>query len=82
MTPFLHGFTSELLKIAAMPQHERPVEYDAASSIRQIMSDTQGPAAKAALKSGKQTPTPRAPYKIAPTPLTTPNAMVGYIGGQ
>ena len=82
MSPFLNGFTDELLKLAAFPQHEQRSDFDAGSPVAAALNQTQGPGAKAGLKRGTPVQTPKAPTKRAPTPLTTPNAMVGYSGDQ
>lgn len=82
MNYFMHGFADELIKIAAFPQHERDATYDSASAMRAVMKQTQGSGARAGLKAGAPVNTGTAPKKVAPTPLTTPNHMVDYSGGQ
>ena len=77
MKPFLAAFADELTKLAAFPQQEQDSDpYDSSSSMGAIMDSTQGAGAKVGLKSGAPTATAVAPKKHAPTPLTTPNAMV------
>lgn len=77
MKPSLHSFALELSKLAAFPQQEQGADaYDSSSSMGAVMDSTQGAGAKVGLKSGAPTATAPAPMKHAPTPLTTPNAMV------
>jgi hypothetical protein len=77
MGPFLHGFTDELIKLAAFPQqHEDVGAYDA--GVAAAMDQYQGPNAKTGLKTGVPLQPPAAAAKRAPTPLTTPNHMVDY----
>lgn len=85
MGPFLHGFADELLqlditgpvKLAAFPQqHEDAGAYDA--GVASAMDQYQGGNAKTGLKTGVPLQPPPASSKRAPTPLTTPNQMVGY----
>lgn len=82
MNHLMQGFAQELLKLAAFPQHEGEVEYDGASPVSAALNQTQGPGARRGLKTGNPVQTPKAPTKRAPTPLTTPNIMVGYSGGE
>jgi hypothetical protein len=77
MKPNLHSFVTELVKLSAFPQQEQDSDpYDATSGMSAVMDSTQGAGAKAGLKSGGPVQTANAPKKLAPTPLTTPNAMV------
>jgi len=78
MNHFLRGFGNELMKIGAFPQHEVASSYDSGSSVAAVMKQVSG----SGLKGGRTTLTPPAPTKRAPTPLTTPNQMVGYSAGQ
>lgn len=82
MGPFLQGFADELLKTAAFPQHETNDVYDSASSVNAVMNQVAGPGARQGLKQGNSVVTPPAGKKRAPTPLTTPNSMVGYTSEQ
>ncbi len=81
MNPFLAGFTNELLKLAAFPQHESDVgPYDAGTPSAQAMSQYQGAAAKSGLKGGPKVQSTPPTKKRAPTPMTTPNEMAGRLG--
>jgi len=77
MKPFLAAFADELVKLSAFPQQEQGADaYDSSNSMGAVMDSTQGAGARVGLKSGAPTATAPAPMKHAPTPLTTPNAMV------
>lgn len=77
MGPFLHGFSDELVKLAAFPQqHEEAAPYDA--GVASAMDQYHGPNAKTGLKTGVPLQPKPAIAKRAPTPLTTPNHMVDY----
>jgi hypothetical protein len=77
MRPNLHSFVLELVKLSAFPQQEQDADpYDSSSGMAAVMDSTQGTNAKPGLKSGGPVTTANAPKKNAPTPLTTPNAMV------
>jgi hypothetical protein len=82
MDYFMRGFVDELVKLGAFPQHERDATYDSGSTVNAVMQQTQGSGARAGLKSGAPVAAPPAAKKVAPTPLTTPNHMVNYSGGQ
>jgi hypothetical protein len=82
MGPFLRGFADELIKVAAFPQHEADDQYDSGTSIDAVMNQVSGPGAREGLKQGRPVLTPPAGKKRAPTPLTTPNNMVGYTSEQ
>lgn len=74
MTPFMHGFVDELTKLAAFPQqHEQDPSYDSASPIASTLSQK---------KRVDPTATAAAPYKAAPTPMSTPSEMVGRTAPQ
>jgi hypothetical protein len=77
MSPFLTGFTSELVKLGAFPQQsEGESAYD--SSTSEVLDSVMGTGIKTGLKTGQNTATAPASRSRAPTPLTTPNQMVNY----
>ena len=76
MRPFIRGFTHELLKLAAFPQqagNQQP--YEAATA--RVMDQTQGSGIRIGLKTGQPLQPAPAARRASPTPLTTPNSMVG-----
>ncbi len=76
MIPFRAAFLDELVKLGAFPQqsgNEQP--YNAASS--KVMDQYQGTGIATGLKTGQPLEAAPAPKKVSPTPLTTPNQMVG-----
>lgn len=79
MGPFLKGFTNELIKLSAFPQHHQDLSgYDATSAVQGAMDKYQGPQSAAGLKAGVPIHAAPAQKKRAPTPLTTPNHMTDY----
>lgn len=81
MNHFMRGFASELVKLAAAPQHERPGSYDTASSAEAVMHESQGGGARTGNKKGFPVATARAPRTAPPTPMTTPNENTGRLVG-
>ena len=82
MDHFLRGFSDELTKLGAFPQHEVDDVYDSGASMDAVMNQVSGAGARTGLKQGRAVLTPPARKKRAPTPLTTPNQMVGYLPEQ
>jgi hypothetical protein len=75
MTPNLRSFADELVKLAAFAQQEQNASpFD--SAIESTMSSTSGAGAKAGIKNAVPGQTAPAPYKLAPSPVGTPNLMV------
>lgn len=78
MTPFMHGFASELIKCGAfLRDHQEEYSPNYGKHVTKAMTAFHGTQAGKKLKQGPME-TPLAPRRRTPTPFTTPNPMAGY----
>jgi hypothetical protein len=78
MSPFLHGFASELVKLAANAQRPAEAQVPFEQSIGSSVVKSLGSRAKTELKQPAFASTPQAARQGAPFPTTTPNPMTDY----